>query len=282
MKRYFICTWTIIMIFFTLSCGRDKSRSGHVEIRLFSENNTKGNDLYRGENIRNVQIETINGWKYIKPISTEHNNKYNIVTVNESGFGLRWNYDNVKEKDGLDGSFEGDRIEYYETRLHATTSKRDFFIKMSREEVKAEIRRYSYYTGSSSDYNVIGIVTGEKLGLTRDEFSVVKVQFEKGITNVRLYLPYIVNISKESNIDSPYSEEPEFFKEITNNNSNEYFEVLSKNIIIKDLFGMNKDSKVLFRTNDGIERVIKLELEKNTSYIIKLTNVTPYYEIIIK
>ncbi len=270
------------MIFFTLSCGRDKSRSGHVEIRLFSENNTKGNDLYRGENIRNVQIETINGWKYIKPISTEHNNKYNIVTVNESGFGLRWNYDNVKEKDGLDGSFEGDRIEYYETRLHATTSKRDFFIKMSREEVKAEIRRYSYYTGSSSDYNVIGIVTGEKLGLTRDEFSVVKVRFEKGITNVRLYLPYIVNISKESNIDSPYSEEPEFFKEITNNNSNEYFEVLSKNIIIKDLFGMNKDSKVLFRTNDGIERVIKLELEKNTSYIIKLTNVTPYYEIIIK
>ncbi len=280
MKKIFMCTWTIIMIIFTVSCGKDESRSGHVEIRLFSENNANSNNPYTGENIRNVQIETVNGWKYIKPISTE-NNKYNKVVVNESGFGLRWNYDDVRYQTNENNSFEGDRIEYYETRLYATTSKKDFSINMKNLLV-GEISRYSYYSGPSSDYDVIGEVTGVNVDTTRNNFSRVTVKFEAGITNVKLYLPYLISIKKEGNINSPYSEEPEFFKNITSNNSEDYYEVLNKEMISKDLFGMNKESKIVFKTNDGIERTIDLsdKLLKNTSYEVNLINNKPYYEIV--
>ncbi len=282
MKKIFMCTWTIIMIIFTVSCGKDESRSGHVEIRLFSENNANSNNPYTGENIRNVQIETVNGWKYIKPISTE-NNKYNKVVVNESGFGLRWNYDDVRYQTNENNSFEGDRIEYYETRLYATSSKRDFYIKMDNLEAKAEIIKYSYYSGSNSDDAYpVGTVSGKKIELTREDFSRVKVKVEGGITNVKLYLPYLIRINKEGNITSPYSEEPEFFKNITSNNSEDSYEVLNKEMISKDLFGMNKESKIVFKTNDGIERTIDLsdKLLKNTSYEVNLINNKPYYEIV--
>ncbi len=145
-----------------------------------------------------------------------------------------------------------------------------------------EISRYSYYSGPSSDYDVIGEVTGVNVDTTRNNFSRVTVKFEAGITNVKLYLPYLISIKKEGNINSPYSEEPEFFKNITSNNSEDYYEVLNKEMISKDLFGMNKESKIVFKTNDGIERTIDLsdKLLKNTSYEVNLINNKPYYEIV--
>lgn len=268
MRKIFICTWTIIMIIFTVSCGKDESRSGHVKIRLFSENSSSDG------RIKNVKIETIHGWKNIKPVNNKDNPM--VVTVNESGFGIKWTYDDVSyDTNGIPMLSNLRRVEYYEAYLTATTSKKDFAIvytpiKLGELKDKENyIRRYDSFNTNIHDFDKEWMVASKETNIVAGDFSYLKINYNEKITPIELDVPYLVSIN-EKNIDTPYSEESEFFYEIKGGNVLKYFEVVNSELLKKNPIGINKDKKIRFKDEKGqvveIDIVDDLALKANKKY----------------